>query len=162
VRADAPAGDGPYLIKAFPAATKVHLELDLHGTCATNEADLVSIDFPLSGGSMVSALVYQSPASAHLAVGCEGSIADAGACSGDLSLPGVNVTTFQHYQLDVDLSMQAFQVSVGAIDGGAQRIGLPLPPIGPGPFQIRVGVLHHSQLGAACNAYFDDVVLDAS
>jgi hypothetical protein len=160
--ADAPAGFGPYLTKGFGVASRVHLEADVHANCQSLGTDLLMIVFQVAGGATVTASFYQSPGGAHIAVDCAGMAFDAAACNGDLALSGINLSNWDHYALDVDVGMGAFQISIGAPDGGVKSMGLPFPPLAASPFQLDVGVGFHAQLNNACDADFDNVVLDAS
>jgi hypothetical protein len=159
-----PTGGGPSLTKEFGSASKIHFEVDLKGTCAVAEADLVTFHLtpPPPGYTDVAFTLYQSPATAHLALSY---VLDGGASIGDAGDIGIGVPSFatwHHYAIDVDFGAETLNVTYTSADAGSGTTGLPIVPPVPSDnaFNLVVGISSHSTLGANCTANFDDVTLD--
>jgi hypothetical protein len=160
-----PTSGGPSLTKEFgAAASKIHLEVDLKGTCEILEADLVTLHLTPAppGYTDVAFTLYQSPATAHLALSY---VLDGGASIADAGDIGVNVpsfTTWHHYALDVDFGAETVSVTYSSADAGNGTTGLPIVPPVPSnnAFNLVIGISSHSMLAANCTANFDDVTLD--
>ncbi len=154
---------GPSLTKAFGSSSKIDLEIDLKGTCAVAEADLVTFELtpPPPGYTEVGLTLYQSPASAHLALSY---VLDGGTSlddAGDMSIGVPSFVLWHHYALDVDFGGETFSVTYSG-DAGTGALTLPISPPVPSTnaFNLVVGIAGHSTLGSNCNANFDDVTLD--
>ena len=151
--------EGPTLEHALPAGSKIHVDFEMQGDCLVNQANALSIELvtPLPGMTQTSILLYESPATVHLALAYVldgGEILDA-----DDNPIGSTITSWRHFMLDIDFPNDS--VTLTDVTGGGFAIKDKIAPsMPPGPTRLRVGVVAQSAIASDCSIWFDDIVVD--
>jgi hypothetical protein len=158
--ASPPGNDTAFLLKAFPSASYVQVQVDMRTLCqAAAEVDTVII----SSGACVET-VYASPSGAHGDLTCAnpdgGTPIDidtpfsSSLVSYDVNAGGL---PYHHYDLKIDATTQSWGISV---DGTLGAGGAVPTPISNGPFTLAIGLAYHSSLTSTCAILIDNVTVD--